>query len=346
MRINTRVLTIAIILAGVVSASAQTPMLAVATRGDKAVTLYNLLYGGVLPELATTISTGQAPGEMCISPDAKRLFVSVPSAKSIAVIDLGSKTVIATLSDPGLQSPDGCVVSADSKKLYSVDQTANAVFVFSTESRQLLKKIPVGQKPRRAILTPDGKRVVVAVQGANILSILDASTDTIVSTVKTGNEPKDLVYSADGKLLAVALINDDSTAFFKADTLEFKQQVASAWSPQHMEFAPDSRHLYVMGKFTNSVAVMKVGALARLENVIAIPHGPLGIENSYGMAMTPDGKYLYAANFGDDTISVLEPQTLKSLRTIPGGKSPLSLLYIKATGTAKTTATSAMPAAK
>lgn len=332
MMIRTRFLSIALVLAGAASALGQTPMLAVAARGDKAVNLYNVLGGGVALQLVKAVPVGQAPTEMCLSPDAKRLFVSVPPAKSVAVIDLDSKTVIANLSDPGMQAPDGCAVSPDSKKLYSVDQAGDAVFEFSIDSQQMMKRIPVGKEPRRAIFSPDGKRIVVSNSHSDTLSVIDASTDMVVNTVKTGDEPRDMAYSPDGKLLAVSVINDDSTAFFKADTLEFKQQAASAWSPQRMEFALDSRHLYVVGKIANTVSVMRVGPLSRLENVIAIPHGPLGILNFWGLAMTADGRYLYVSNLGEDTISVIDPQTLQTVRVFPGGKNPTGVVYIKATG--------------
>ena len=185
MTIKAGLLSTALVIAGAASAWGQTPMLAVAARGYKAVNLYNIAGGGLVLQLVKSVPVGQGPSEMCVSHDAKRLFVSVPSAKNVAVIDLNSKTVVGNLSDPGMQTPDGCVVSPDSKKVYSIDQGGN-VFVFSVESRQLLKTIPVGKESRRAVFSPDGKRLVVSNSGSNTLSVVDASTETVVNTVKTG----------------------------------------------------------------------------------------------------------------------------------------------------------------
>jgi YVTN family beta-propeller protein len=332
MTIKATFLATALCVSGAALAWGQTPMLAVAARGDKAVNLYNVGGGGVALQLVKAVPVGESPIEMCLSPNGKRLFASIPASKSVAVIDLDSKTVVGTLSDPGMQAPDGCAASPDSKKLYSVDQTGDAVFVFSVESRQMLKKIPVGKEPRRAVFSPDGKRVVVSNSHSDTLSVIDPSTDTVVSTVKTGNEPRDLAYSPDGKLLAVEVINDDCTQFFKADTLEFKQQAASAWSPQRMEFAPDSRRLYVAGKLANAVSVLRIGPLNRLDDTIPIPYGPLGYKNVWGLAITADGKYLYVSNPGEDMLAVIDTQTLKTVRSYPTGKVPMSIVYIKATG--------------
>jgi len=57
-----------------------------------------------------------------------------------------------------------------------------------------------------------------------------------------------------------------------------------------------------------------------------IPIDPLGSQNS--LIMSEDGKYLYAVNAGDDTITVFEVKKnyLKFLDIVPsGGRFPVSL---------------------
>src|ERR1039457_285433 len=157
MRTITKIILTALVLFGAASA-ADTPMLAVSLRGENAVKLYDIIftgYGGGDAWLrpGKSIPVGKGPSEMCLAPNGKSLFVSDVADKKVSMIDLNSKDVTGTLSDPGMQSPDGCTVSADSKKLYSVDQSAGAVFVFSVDSKQMLRKIPVGKEPRRAILS-------------------------------------------------------------------------------------------------------------------------------------------------------------------------------------------------
>jgi len=190
----------------------------------------------------------------------------------------------------------------------------------------------VGKEPRRAIFSPDGSRILVSNSHDDTLSVIDPSTDTVVKTIKTGNEPRDMTYSPDGKLLAVTLINDDCVELFKADTLEVKQQVAAVRSPQHMEFSPDSQRLYVLGKISDEVAVLRIGPLARLMDTIPVTHGPLGVLNCWGLAMSADGKFLYVSNFGDDAISVIDLQLMKTFRAFPGGKMPYGVVFIKPSG--------------
>jgi YVTN family beta-propeller protein len=326
------------------SAGAQTtPTLAVSSRADKAVLFFGVAGAGAALQPLDTIALDAAPDEMCLAPNGKRLFVSQTRAKSIAIIDLEKKAVTGRLTEATLQAPDGCAVSPDAKKLYSVDSQGDVVFVFSADDARLLKKIPVGKTPRRALFAPDGKRLLVSNSESNTLSVIDPATDTVVKTVRTGTEPRDMAFSPDGALLAVSLIHDDSAGFFDAATLEFKQQAASAWSPQHIEFSPDSRHLYVVGKIGNVVNVMRVAALSRMEGSIALPYGPLGMTNFWGLAMSPDGKYLYVTNLGEGTLLVVDPEAMHVLRGYAAGKTPTAVVYIKpSAGIATMTAASRM----
>ena len=331
MAARIRLLLAALAVSGAVPVSAAS-MLAVSSPGDRAVHFYVVGGGGAVIGLAATVPIAKPPGEMCLAPDSKFLFVSSAGDKSVSVVDTNTRKVVGTLTAPGMQSPDGCAVSRDSKKLYSVDSAAEAVFVFSIESKELLKKIPVGQSPRRAVFTPDGKSVLVSNSHSDTLSVIDSATDTVAKTIKTGNEPRDMIFSPDGKLLAVTLINDDCVALFKTDTLEFKQQVAAVRSPQHLEFSPDSQRLYVVGKVSDAVGVLRIGPLARLEDVIAVDHGPLGTMNFWGLAQSPDGRYLYLGNLGEGTISIIDLRLMKFTRAFPGSKTPTSLVLINPPG--------------
>ena len=320
------------LIAASASWGASPPMLAVSVRGDNAIEFYNLAGTGVYPSFAEKIPVGKNPGELCLAPDSKRLYVGLTGDKKVAVVDLENKSVVATFGDPALQSPDGCAVSPDSRKLYLVDQAGNAVFVFATDSRSGAKRIEVGKEPRRVVFSPDGKRILVSDAQSNTLTVIDPLTDKIVSTVKTGNEPRDIAFSADGKLLAVSLIADDSAEIFDGQTLAFKQQVGSAWSPQHLAFAPDAQHLYVVGHVRDEIALMRVGRLTRVEWFISVPHGAVGEHQTWGFAMLPDGKYLYVSNIGDGTIGVVDPAATHTIRTITTGKQPYSIAYIPASG--------------
>ena len=307
-------------------------MLAVSLRADNVVNLYNVTGFGLGLNLVKAVPVGKSPGEMCLAPSGNLLFVSNVGDKTVGMIDVQAKSLAATLSSPDMGSPDGCTVSQDSRTLYSIDQRGAQVIVFSVETKQQIAKIPVGKEPRRAITSPDGKRIVISNAGDNTLSVIDPATNKVIKTVKTGTEPRDMAYSPDGKMLAVGLIEDDSVEFFHADSLEHIQQAMGARSPQHVEFSPDGKRLYVVGKISDQIGVLRITDHGRLMDNIPVAHGPTGATDSWGMAMSPDGHYLYVTNIGEGLISIIDTELMKTFRSMPAGKITVGAIYIKPTG--------------
>jgi YVTN family beta-propeller protein len=173
---------------------------------------------------------------------------------------------------------------------------------------------------------------VVSNAHSNTLTIIDSSSDTVVNTIKAGTEPRALAYSPDGKFLAVSIIDDDCAAFFKADTLELRQQIAVPQSPQRVIFSPDglSLFLFVLGKISDTVGVVRNSESSSwLADAIPVTHGPLGATNSWGMAMSSDGKYLYVSNLGENTISVIDLQVMRTTNAYAGGNTPAAMLFVK-----------------
>jgi len=299
-------------------------MLAVITRGDGAVNLYRAR--GIGLQLIKSVPAGKRPGEMCLDPNGKRIFVGQVAEKSIAELDLATQSVVATMTDPGLKNPDGCAVSPDSSKLYMIDSTGDAVFVFSTSSHQLVAKIPVGKEPRRALFSTDGKMLLVSNAHSDTISVIDPAANKVVREVKTGKEPRDMLWTPDGKLLVVALVVDDCIAYFAADSLALDRQVGTERSPQRIAITSDGAMLFSLSRYQNSVSVADLTEAGERRFVNSIPVGRF----AFNMAMSADGKTLYTSHSQlDNTISVIDVRLMKVMNTISGGNTPVAMLYIK-----------------
>ena len=298
------------------------PMLAVVARADGTVNLYKT--PGL--QLIKAIPAGKRPSEICVAPNGKLLFVAQPTDKAIGVIDLATQAVIGSMTDAELKNPDGCAVSPDSSKMAIVDAGIDKLYIFATESRQLLFKIAVGKQPRRALFARDGKTVLVSNAHADTLSVIDVASGKVTRTVKTGKEPRELMWTPDGKFLLVSLINDDSIAYFKGDTLEFDQQVGTERSPQRMAITPDGETVFSLSRFMNAVTVMDLSKGGDRRVVSSIPVG----KYAFNMAMSDDGKYVFTGHtILDNTLSVIDVRLMKVINTIQAGKDTGAMIYIK-----------------
>jgi DNA-binding beta-propeller fold protein YncE len=265
--------------------------------------------------LAKSIPVGKSPGRMCVA--GSTLFVV--TGAGAAAIDLTTRALAGTFTDPEIKAPFGCVVSPDAAKLYVTDQDGSAVFVFSTASRQRLKRISVPADPRQGIFTPDGKWLVVSCGDAGMLAVVDPIQDALTRTSSTiGLDPRSMVITLDGKRLVVALVSSDILSWYDSTTLEYVRSFGITRSPQAVVAAADGARLYVSGAYEGVISVVdlrekKGDGTPEPRQTSAIPVGP-----AYSLAASADGNYLYAApTGGNGTVvdlrswKVLKPAALK-----------------------------------
>ncbi len=92
----------------------------------------------------STIAAGSHPTAMLLSPDEKRLYVTLSNSDAVAVVDTGTGKALAYLSTmlPGQEYggtyPNALALSDDAKQLYVADASADAVAVFNVGSDILL----------------------------------------------------------------------------------------------------------------------------------------------------------------------------------------------------------------
>lgn len=289
------------------------PLLASTFPEQEAVSLFAV--DGPQLTLAKSIPVGKSPGRMCVA--GSTLYVVTGSGA--AAIDLTARTLAGAFAAPEMKAPFGCVVSPDAAKLYLTDRDGSAVFVFSTASRQLLKKIPVPADPRQGLFTPDGKTLVVSCGDAGVLAVVDPARDVVTRTEKTiGLDPRNMVLTPDGKYLVVALVSSDILSWYDAKTLEYVRSFGIARSPQGLVVAEDGARLYVSGAYEGVIGVVdarekKGDGTPEPRQTSVISVGP-----AYSLAASPDGNYLYAGpTAGNGTVvdlrswKILKPPVLK-----------------------------------
>lgn len=142
------------------------------------------------------------------------------------------------------------------------------------------------------------------------------------------------LVSPDGKFVYVTAANDDAVNVFARDTvtgsLTIKESVKfdDAYGlicpippgcprlkgldlPYWMLISPDGKHIYVSGVASDSITVMQrnpeTGSLRNLFGRVSLVQEIIDSTNlnaAYGMALSPDGKHLYATGYSSDTLVV------------------------------------------
>jgi YVTN family beta-propeller protein len=240
-------------------------------------------------KVAAAVRVGAHPVRVAIAPDGKHAYVTVgaqgdTNKGKVAVIDTATDKVSATITvAAGL---NGIAVSPDGKQLYVTGgkspRYAGLVFVIDTATGKVSATIPVGRALVGLAVTPDGKHVYVP-SGYGAVSVIDTATDQVSATIHVGNV-----------LGEVAITPDGTRAYVSGFIGTLPGGTVSKAS-------------------TVSVIDTETGSVSA-----TIPVG----KDSSGVAITPDGKHVYAPNYADGTMSVIDTTTDKVSATIPKLGSP------------------------
>jgi 6-phosphogluconolactonase len=100
--------------------------------------------------------------------------------------------------------------------------------------------------------------------------------------------------------------------------------------PRHVCYSPDETLFYVITEYSNEIFVYKTMGHQLLQRISTLPPEYSGKSNCSTLCMTKDGRYLYAANRGADTIALFRVDVKGELEWIEeyscGGKHPRHMI--------------------
>lgn len=204
---------------------------------------------------------------------------------------------------------------AAARTLLISNTKSDSASVIDTETLEVIGTIPLGKgKPNRIVFHPDGKIAWVVYDKSHDLGIIDVDGRRLLRRVKIGGNPYNLAFTPDGSHLVVldwaSDISTDEVIFYdlKAEKIDWRVEV-STW-PAHAIFSRDGKTLYVSGETAGDVTVIDV---AKREAVARIVHGG---GDAMGLALSTDGKVLYAAAGENKAVVKIDTATNKEIGRI------------------------------
>ncbi len=263
---------------------------------------------------------------------------------TVEVIDPKTDTVTATIS--GFTHPFCLTVSPDGKLLY-VCNTNNTISVVDTETNSISATISVagvgfigqeGAGPNVAF-SPNGERAYVVTSGGGVnseLITINTESNTVVSRTSFGST----------FLLAVAVAPDKDNVYLgtsagimvvDADGNAVTTTIAAGHDITDLVLSRDGDRLYGSDNsgFTGGTSGVLVVNTEKntVEATVPLPFGPSLIT---GLALTPDGRHLYAADFlfraGNSTVTVIDTRDNSIDTTITANGLSLTSLAVTTNG--------------
>ena len=139
--------------------------------------------------------------------------------------------------------------------------------------------------------------IYVADEGGNTLTVVDGKSFKRVATIRVGRAPHNVEIAPDGRFAWVTN---------EGDVSETGGHAGAAGGEHKASSAPGE--VWAIDTVTRAV-VAKV---------------PVGLHPAH-VTLTPDGRFAYVTNGGDNTVSVVDTQARKQVATIPVGAYPHGL---------------------
>lgn len=232
-------------------------------------------------------------------------------------------------------NPSYGIFSPDGNYIYAVNETNGAnpgkVSAFSFDKKNgsltfLNSELTGGDDPCHLAISKDGKWLVVAnYSGGNVSAFpvdndgaLQPYTQLIQDSGSSVNKERqetahvhEVVFSPDYDYLFTPDLGTDKVMIYKFNSSS-KQPLSPASDsyvkvtpgsgPRHLVFSPNKKYVYLINEMTGDISAFSynMGRLKEVQQILAHPKDFKGTIGSAEIFVSPDGKFLYASNRGDE----------------------------------------------
>jgi len=282
----------------------------------------------------SNLEIGDAPHDLAISPDHKTVYIPIYGdgvygknphpGHTIAVIDLGTRQVTATIDVSPYIAPHG--IQVDSRgKLYVSCDLSRKLLVIDPKTRAIESAIDTEGTGHWVAVLPDASKAYITNKNDRLfVSVIDLKARKIVARVPAPNGTQGVVASPDGSRVLVmdnaepvVLVIDTKTDTV-VDKVTLEGNTRGGYKPR---YSLDGSTIVTMTENPPLVNVLDAKNLHGKQQVFPVGKDPMGF------AFAPDGKTLLVANHGDGTVTVIDLKASKVVDMFRAGTGIETLAY-------------------
>ncbi|MGH9602036.1 MAG: cytochrome D1 domain-containing protein [Terriglobales bacterium] len=296
--------------------------LLVANNGENTVALLDDQTGA----LRKTLPTGEGPHEIAVSPDGRFAYIADSGAptkpgNTVTVLDLAKREVAAKCT-LGEHQPHDLRVSADGKRLWAACAPTQSVVEIDAATGAVRRTWKTGVEGGWMLTaSPNDRTVLVAHLEGGGLSLIDVASGKVTRVVTPKGEMGFDVAPDGGEVWTA---NSESSRISVVDARTGKVLTtfpSGGESPVRLKFTPDGKRVLVPTA-DKKLVVFDV-AERKLVATVALEFRPKV------MAVSGDGRQVFVGHPSEDRVSVVDLTSRKVVRTIPTGRRPDGLAWVK-----------------
>ena len=224
-------------------------------------------------------------------------------------------------SYPSLSTSSLIPNSANCENIYN--NPPGYIFKVNTQSSRVESFIQTGKYPVNLLVTPDHRYLIAANSCSKELHIIDTQSNTLIKEIPLGKYPLGLSTESQSRYLFVTLTESSQMAIIDLETFAVNQiSLGKNENPMFVQVSPNGKYVYVSLAGSGSIGKYYFDKdTLRREKKVFSGRSPRSME------LTPDGAYLYVANYLSHTVTKIRTADMKITHTTPTPHNPIDLSF-------------------
>ncbi|MGQ7817201.1 YncE family protein [Metapseudomonas furukawaii] len=258
--------------------------------------------GGITSTLSR-IPLKRPPMDWVASEDDRLLYVSMPSAGEVAVVDTSEFKVVASL-DAGAE-PVRVALQPDGRYLWVGNNARRGerggVTVIDTRSRETVASLATGDGHHEIAFSADSRHAFISNREAGGVSVVDIASLKKLADIPTGPSPLSLAVSALSGALYVSDGQAGTLTVIDARSLKVRKVIEAGKGLGPLRFTQDGRFGLALNSLEDRVLVVDAGSdeIVQRGEITAEP---------YQLVFTRD--YAYVRGLASPKVSMINLESL------------------------------------
>lgn len=293
-------------------------------NSDNTLTVVDPLFSFGGSKLLAQVALAARGEDWGLTPNHDRLFVSLPEAGQVAVLDTARWTVTSGLS--GLHRPTRLALQPDGHYLWVSCEGKNGssagagVVPISVDTLKPLPRIALGRGPHEFAFDSDSRFVFVADRESGSVAVIDVRGPKMQTQVRTGPRPTAIAYSAAAQAVYVTDADEGTVVALDARTLRERVRLKAEPGLSAIRFTSNGRWGFVLNTGANQVHLLDT-ATDRIVHTLATDKRPDQV--------TLSDQFAYIRHRDSSTVQLIpldgigSPDRPVTMAEIPGGRAAL-----------------------
>jgi DNA-binding beta-propeller fold protein YncE len=262
------------------------------------------------------------PHELATSPDAKHVALACYGGTNVDIFQTSDLVRIVSIDFGANARPHG-IVWHDSGMLYATAEGRRSIFRidWAPGHAAALTEFATGKEGSHMLAVAPGEDVAWTTDlGSRTVTRIDLTGARDPLSVTVGEEPEGIALAPDGETLWVSARGSNQAFALDPATMEVRETLSTGAFPLRLAIRPQGDVAVTSDLADGSLSVIDLPA-ARVVRTIAVS-SPQEAERRQQVTIlwSDDGRRIYVAETGSNTIAEVDYASGEVLRRLPGGE--------------------------